>query len=484
MQKILDTIRENQMILPGMHVLAGVSGGADSVCLLYTLKEYQRECRFALTVIHVEHGIRGEESLQDADFVERLCRQLEIPCHVVHRDVPELAARSGASLEEAAREVRYQVFDEMMDRMQADVTAVAHNENDQAETVLWNLMRGSALKGLGGMQPVRGRLIRPLLFTSREDIERILRDRGISYRTDRTNLETEYTRNRLRLELIPYVEEHLNRKAVKHITEAAGNLREAQSYIERRTDDAAGSCIETVSEGLVLKLPEYRQEDPYIQGELLRTCIRRSLGERGLKDFGRVHIEMLRDLAEKPCGKELNLPGGLSVYRQNEEILFCKKQASGDGCHGRDTSLPDRTPDSRRNGEKEYILPVNGTAEIDGILVQTEQIPGSMVKRDEILSEKKYTKWLSCDTIINNVCFRKRRTGDYLVVNAGGGKKKLKDYMIDQKIPQKKRDQMWLVADGSHVLWIPGYRISEAAKVTEETGQVLKITLTIPMEEK
>ena len=457
------------MIRPGMHVLAGVSGGADSVCLLYALKEYRKECDFTLTVIHVEHGIRGEESLEDAAFVEHLCRKLEIPCYVKHCDVPKLAAKSGASLEEAARDARYQVFNEMLDRLQADVTAVAHNKNDQAETVLWNLMRGSALKGLGGMQPVRDRLIRPLLFTSREDIERILREQGISYRTDRTNFETEYTRNRLRLELIPYMEEHLNRKAVKHITEAAGNLREAQSFLERCTDAAAKRCIEKRQEGLVLNLPEYRQEDAYIQGELLRVCVRKSLAGRGLKDYGQVHMKLLRELTEKPCGKELNLPGGLSVSRQKELLLF------------RETS---RTVCSFLPGQSEYILPVNGTAEIDGMLVQTERIPGAVVKSEEIFTEKKYTKWLSCDTIINNVCFRRRRTGDYLTVNAMGGKKKLKDYMIDQKIPREKRDQMWLVADGSHVLWLPGYRISEAAKVTEETEQVLKITITIPTEEK
>lgn len=484
MRQILDTIREYEMIRPGMHVLAGVSGGADSVCLLYALREYQKECEFRLTVVHVEHGIRGEESMEDAAFVETLCRQLEIPCRVVHRDVPNLAAERGASLEEAARDARYQIFDEMMDGLRADVTAVAHNENDQAETVLWNLVRGSALKGLGGMQPVRGRLIRPLLFTSREEIEGILRERGISYRTDRTNLETEYTRNRLRLELIPYMEEHLNCRASKHISEASASLRDVQSYIDRCTADAAGRCIVLCREGVVLKLPEYRREDPYLQGELLRRCIRRSQGEKGLKDFGRIHIDLLRELAEKPCGKELHLPGGLCVCRQNEILLFREiSQTDCDYMPPKDSSKAGKKREDRP-AESGFILPLNGRTEIDGILVQTRQIPGIMVNYDEILSEKKYTKWLSYDTIVDNVCFRKRRTGDYLTVNATGGKKKLKDYMIDQKIPREKRDQMWLVADGSHVLWLPGYRISEAAKVTRETEQVLEITITIPMEEK
>lgn len=489
MRQILDTIREYQMILPGMHVLAGVSGGADSVCLLLALKEYQKECDFELTVVHVEHGIRGQESMEDAVFVEELCLSLSVPCHVVHCSVPELASSGGLSVEEAARTARYQAFEDMRRRLTADVTAVAHNENDQAETVLWNLLRGSGLKGLGGMQPVREGVIRPLLFTSRADIERILRERGVGYRTDRTNLETEYTRNRLRLEILPYMEEHLNRGAVKHIAESSESLREAQDYIARRTAEAAGRCISGVPGGIILKLSEYERQDFYIQGELLRTCIRLCMGGRGLKDIGRVHIRILRELAEKPCGKMQDLPGGLTARRQEGVILFRRtapehmeekcEAASGDG-KGRGSM--DRAAVSD-GGREEYLLPENGTLTVGGLRVETRRICRKMVEPDEIFKEKKYTKWLSCDTIRGNVSFRRRRTGDYLVVNAQGGRKKLRDYMIDQKIPREERDRMWLVADGSHVLWLPGCRISEAAKVTEATETVLKITI-IQTEEK
>lgn len=459
MEKILDTIRSYEMIRSGMHVLAGVSGGADSVCLLYALMEYRKECDFTLTVVHVEHGIRGEESLQDAGFVEELCRKLEVPCRVVHCDVLGEAAKSGLSVEEAARNARYRIFEEVQEEVLADVTAVAHNEKDQAETVLWNLVRGSGLKGLGGIQPVRDRVIRPLLFTSREEIEEILRERGISYRTDRTNLETEYTRNRLRLELIPYMEQYLNQGAVKHIAEAAESLREVQDYMDRQMKRAAERCIFHRSSEVVLDLGEYEKQDDYIQGELLRQCIRLCLKERGLKDIGRVHIRMLRDLAGKPCGKTQDLPGNLQAVRQRDEISF-----------QRNISCEEASP-------QEYTLPDSGCLQAEGYRIQTERIPAGLVKREEIFTEKKYTKWISCDKIESNVCFRKRKTGDYLIVNSQGGRKKLKDYMIDEKIPRRERDQMWLVADGSHVLWLPGYRISEAAKVTETTNMVLKITL-------
>lgn len=498
MEQILETIRNYNMIRQGMHVLAGVSGGADSVCLLYALTEYGRNCPFELTVVHVEHGIRGKESCEDAEFVSELCQRLGISCCVESCDAAGLAREKGMSLEEAARMLRYQIFERVRQECKADVIAVAHNENDQAETVLWNLVRGSALKGLGGMQPVRERVIRPLLFTSREKIEQILGERRISYRTDRTNLETEYTRNRIRLEILPYLTEHLNRRAVAHISETSEHLREAQAYLEKQTKQAAENCIVEQNGRIILRIPEYEREDTYLQGELLRECIGRCR-TAGLKDVGRKHIEMLRMLTALPCGKQMDLPGGILAVRQEGVIAFHNKNGCGKQTHGEKESgevfadgfpcMKRKNMDREKGQEeekwwlREYPVTGDGTAELPGMSVRTEYVPRKNVDMTKILMENKYTKWLACDTINRNVCFRTRRSGDYLVVNASGGRKKLKDYLIDRKIPREERDKLWLLADGSHVLWVIGYRISEAAKVREETEELLKITIKIQTEE-
>lgn len=516
MKNIIETIRKYDMIRNGMHVLAGVSGGADSVCLLAALLEFRRECPFEITVVHVEHGIRGEESLEDAAFVRDLCEKAGVKCRIEHVDAPAKAKACGLSLEEAARVLRYQIFGQVRSETGADVIAVAHNENDQAETVLWNLIRGSALKGLGGIRPVRDDIIRPLLFTPRERIEQILQERGLVWRTDRTNLDVEYTRNRLRMEILPYFEQYLNRKTVDHISEAAGQLREAQDFIESQVKRASERCITELRESpgneapgkwkkqIFLRLEPFAREDHYLQGEILRECIRRCTGGAGLKDVGKIHIGMLRKLAEMPCGKRLDLPGGITASRQNGGILYTRRQkeegTAGEGRQDASSSL------------EEYCLILNGSMNVGNMTVTTRVIPREMFdekllireklhdKRNggsppnispadrsfgetgnhfEILSEKKYTKWLSCDTIKCNVYCRKRKTGDYLTVNAQGGRKKLKDYMIDCKIPKEERDRLWLFADGSHVLWIPGFRISEAAKVTDETREILEITVSL-----
>lgn len=231
---------------------------------------------------------------------------------------------------------------------------------------------------------------------------------------------------------------------------------------------------------IFLKLEIFAREERYLQGELLRECISRCAGGTGLKDIGKVHIEMLRKLAEMPCGRRQDLPGGITASRRDGVILFEKKR--GTEAKNAPSHAGGRRETGKEDGEtkaagEEYILDLNGRVDIGDMTVITRTILREQFDDSEILSEKKCTKWLSCDTIKNNVCCRKRKTGDYLAVNSRGGRKKLKNYMIDCKIPREERDSLWLFADGSHVLWLPGFRISETAKVTDETETVLEITV-------
>lgn len=455
MRSIFSVIEQYHMIEPGMHVIAGVSGGADSVCLLWALRAYQKETPFALTAVHVEHGLRGEESLADAEFTERLCRELGVECRVVPAQVKRLAQERGLSLEEAGRAERYRIFEEVRLACGADRIAVAHNQNDQAETVLWNLARGSGLEGLSGMRPVRGRIIRPLLFTGRPQIEAILREAGLGWRTDRTNLETDYTRNRIRLSVLPLMERELNAQAQAHIAEAAQKLEQVRAYLEGVTDRAARACIFWEDGDVCLQLPQLRQEEALIRTEVLKRAAGLCAGS--LRDLGSVHLQALSALTEMDCGKEISLPGRVRAVRESDRIRFTRAQESA----------------------AQPVLEISGPGvyQAGDCRIRVELTEFDPALLPEIMQEKKYTKWFSYDTIKGNIQFRTRKTGDYLVVNRQGGRKKLKDYLIDCKVPRARRDALGLFADGPHVLWIPGYRISEAAKVTEETKLVMKIQL-------
>lgn len=296
-KKIFNVIEKYDMIRPGMHVIAGVSGGADSVCLLYVLSEYRRQVPFSITAVHVEHGLRGKESLEDGKFTEKLCRQLNIPVRVVQSPVRQRAHEQGISLEEAGRKERYRIFEEIRTECGGHRIAVAHNQNDQAETVLWNLVRGSGLKGLGGIRPVRGNVIRPLLFTRRQEIEEILEKAGLSWRTDRTNLQQDYTRNRIRLLVLPEMERILNREASAHIAQAAEKLWEVQEYVDLMTDRAADSCLRQKDSSVIVDLECFQAQDPLIQKEILRRAV--ELCVNSLKDFGSVHLENLLKLTDR-----------------------------------------------------------------------------------------------------------------------------------------------------------------------------------------
>ncbi len=455
MQQVFDVIRSWHMIEAGMRVIAGVSGGADSVYLLQVLCHYRKEVPFDLSVVHVEHGLRGDESLEDAAFVKNLCEEQGIPCRIVPARVRERAGREGLSLEEAARAERYRIFEEVRQELRAQRIAVAHNQNDQAETVLWNLARGSGLTGLGGIRPVQGAVIRPLLYTSREEIEAALTSEGISWRTDRTNLGTDYTRNRIRNSLLPQMKRDLNAKSTQHIASAGFRLQEVEDYLERQVDESASRCL--LDHRLLLE--PFLKEEPLMQQELLRRMLKR-LG--GLKDVGAKHIMILMKLAGQDCGKSCDLPGKIRAVREEGVIRFEKS---------------DSAPAAGPSGVLSAALKVPGRVQILGYTVTAKRAVPEEVPEKRILREKKYTKWISYDTISHGLQLRTRQTGDYLIVNEAGGRCSLKDYLINQKVPRAKRDEILLLADGSHILWVVGYRISEAAKVTPKTKQVVKIQI-------
>lgn len=536
MERIFETIRDYGMIEAGTRVVAGVSGGADSVCLLLALCGYRERVPFEITVVHVEHGIRGEESLADAEFVEGLCGKLGVPFRLVRVRAEEAARQRRMTVEEAGRALRYEAFENVRRELGAERIAVAHHMGDQAETVLWNLARGSGVRGLGGIRPVRGRVIRPLLFMERSEIEEILRREGAEWRTDRTNLETDYTRNRIRLRVLPVLERELNAGAVRHISEAALRMRELQEYLDGETDRVARSCIRREEGEIFLSLPEFRECPKLIKKELLKRCLvlcrQESEGAaegcpgtemfafapsgqgEGLKDIGAVHLDMLLALAEMDRGKENHLPGGIRVLREGEGLRFClwkgkKRQRIAE------TALPEAKVVElplpwRKTQETECFaakvepplpgremfgagggLPAAEIFRVGRYRVRAEILENSEALMEEAchpadaesgldmknIREKKYTKCMSYDTIYSNVCFRTRRPGDYLIVNRQGGRKKLKDYMIDEKIPKDQRDRVWLLAAGSHVLWVVGWRISEAVKIRQDTRYILKIQM-------
>lgn len=458
MDKVLEYIRKNQMLETGDKVIVGVSGGADSVCLLFLLKTYAPQLGISLEVVHMEHGIRGKESLQDAEYVENLCRRWEIPFHLYHRNVPSLAKEWKCSEEEAGRKVRYEAFEEVRQKVSAQKIAVAHNQDDQAETILFHLARGSGLRGLCGILPVRDRIIRPLLCLSRREIEKILKEQQIPFCTDATNGEPVYARNRIRLNLLPLMESELNPRAAQHIAQAGERLWKLEAYFQEEAAKRTDVLVRWEKGKLYLDRTAFLQEPEALREYILKECLHRTAPEEGGKDLEAVHLAALGKLAASQSGRYLDLPGGILAGTEGGALVFGRKE--------KEAVFPEE-----ECGETEAALVIPGETRYGKLRILTEILEG----KPEIIPEKMYTKWFDYDTINDTVRLRKRQAGDYLTVTASGGRKTLKKYFIDEKIPAGRRQEIPLLADGEHILWVIGHRISEAYKVSEKTQRVLKV---------
>ncbi len=467
MLKTIQTyIQEYNMISEGDRIVVGVSGGADSVCLFHVLLKLAERLRLQLYVVHVNHGIRGEEADEDEAFVKALCDRHHIAFTAVRADVPAAAATDGLSEEEAGRKIRYEAFYDCLKRNACNKIAIAHNRNDNAETVLFNLFRGSGIKGLTGIPPVREEIIRPLLCVGRNEIESYLKQNGIGYRTDRTNLTEDYSRNKIRHHIIDFAQEEINSGTVPHIANAARQLEEINRYLEK---NVMAAYVKTVSfskeqESYAIDIEKLKQEEVVIQKGILRTVIHRLA--HFLKDIDLQHVETVLALTDKGVGKSANLPYGITAVRGYHDItLYAGRRKRDDGLE--------------HSGEEEaYIQEIQAPG--DYYLPQihtTLHVKLINYKKSMIIPQNGYTKWFDYDKIENTVLVRTRNKGDFIQIDSRGGRKKIKTLFIDEKIPREKREHLPLLADGAHIMWVIGGRMSEAYKISEATRLILEISL-------
>ena len=457
---VRDFVHKHGMIEPGMNIVAGISGGADSVCLLFLLREICAREGAGLTAVHVNHCLRGEESDGDEEFVRALCGEWGVPLKVYRADVSERAAAERISLEEAGRQCRYEAFRDTAKEMEPDGNgagvriAVAHHQGDQAETVLFNLFRGSGIRGLCGIKPVHDGIIRPLLCVPRAEILDFLEKEGISFRTDSTNLGSEYARNRIRNDIIPLIESEVNTAASVHVASAAEELCDIEAYLEKETDKGLCSCVEETDGSIFISKKGYESLDPLIRSRVLRRCMGR-LG--GLKDVGREHIRQLDALMGRQTGAALDLPYGRKAVKEYEGIRL----------------LTDGEREKRVQDESPIFPAIPGETVIDGVKWSFTILEAA----GEKIPQKRYTKFFDCDRIGQNLAVRHRMPGDFLEINREHGTKTLKKYFVDEKVPGSVRGTVHILADGSHILWVPGYRISEGYKVTDSTKRILKVEI-------
>ena len=447
---ILDYIRRNRLFAPGDRVIVALSGGADSVCLLVVLNELRKALGLELKAVHVHHGLRGKEADRDRDYSRELSERLGVAFAWVQVDAALYAREQGMSVEEAGRHLRYQIFEKERLDFSGTKIAVAHHKDDQAETILYNLFRGTGLKGLGGIRPLRDRIVRPLLCVGREEILAYLEEKRISYCEDSTNAQTDYVRNRIRSRILPEIREQINRRAGENILHAGEMAAQADAYLEKQAEGIlkAWGAGETHEAGAMaacgVDAKALLAEDDIIRNYVIRRMIR-SVNE-SMKDITMIHVESAAALLFASDRRQVDLPCGLIAVRTTGELWIKRKKQK---------ELVDK--------ERDFPLP-----ELD-----FKTFP---YKKGQEIPKNGYTKWFDYDKIKCALSVRYRETGDYMTL-AGGGRKTIKAFMIDEKIPKEEREKIPLVAEGSHVLWVIGYRISEYYKITDDTHTVIQIQL-------
>lgn len=451
---VLATIDKNRMIESGDTVIVGVSGGADSLCLLHVLNTLKNELNIKVFAAHLNHQFRGIEADLDAEFVEQICTAWGIP-HVIRSfDVSAYAKEKGLSSEEAGREIRYKLFDEVKEIVKGNKIAVAQNLNDNVETILMRLIRGTGLEGLKGIDAVRDDIIRPLLDQDRQSIEEYCRQNNLEPRIDKTNLQPIYLRNKIRLELIPYLKQRFNPNINDAVIRLGQVVREENNYLEQQTLELLKDLGEIREDGIAIKTESLKQLHPAMQKRLLRKAVESVANT--LNGFEYKHFQGIIDLLDKSTRATIELPKDLKAYISYENLIICKKIENTDKkCYYK-----------LKYDYDNFIVEIN------------EMLSVKLISSEELTSVPKSfnTIYIDADKIKHDLVIRNREQGDVFSPIGMKGSKKLKDYFIDKKIPREKRDQVLLLADGNEIVWILGSIISEKYKITPKTQNVIVLS--------
>jgi len=454
----------DNMIEAGETVVVAVSGGPDSLALLYVLYYIRQTLDFTLHVAHLDHKFRGAESAGDALFVKEHAHNLGVAITLEAIDVPRLVSESKLSAETAARKTRYEFYDRVATEVGASKIALGHNADDQAETVLMRLLRGSGSHGLSGIPRIReGKYIRPLLSTTRREIENFLSDLNLSPRRDASNEQPIYLRNKIRLELLPLLESEYNPSVKKVLNRTAELLRSEDDLLDRTARESLDDCMINRQDGLIeIDITKFKKQDIALQRRLLRHGIADVIG--ALRDISFEHIESILPLiSSRQPNSSLSLPHNLDITKSYDKLTIGKTL-----CADTSTSF-------------KYWLNVPGKTRLPELNVT---VVIELNFDSEINPRNRFQAMFDFDKIAQlplqsrrlSLLLRSRRDGDRFQPLGMRGTKKLKDFFIDEKIPRILRNRTPILVSGDEILWVVGYRISDKIKITPSTKRKLTMT--------
>ena len=450
--KLRDTVNHFELLKRGDRVLVAVSGGPDSVALLFGLFALKSELNLKLYVAHLNHKLRGTESDEDERFVRNLASRLKLEFFSKKVDVKKEAKRQKLRIEECAREVRYQYLEKIAQKIKADKIATGHQADDQAETLLMRLLRGAGGAGLSGIPPKRGKIIRPLIRTTRKEIESYLKANKITSRLDSSNYLPDFYRNKIRLKLLPEIKKEFNPKIVEVLNRTADIISLQQEFVETTSEKILLSIGIIRQDKIIIDLKKFSGYDICLQREMIRLCIRKLKGDLNRLSFDSIDrsLELIR---QKKSGKKIKLVGKIWLEVGEKEIVCFIE---------------------RKKKELDYLLTIPGEVDTrDGKV----RIKSEIIQRQlrNLIPPNRIVAYLDMDKMQKPFRLRNRRKGDRFTPLGMKGTKTLSDFFIDAKVPHRLREEVLILTSKGRIVWVVGYRISDEFKVTEKTRKVLKV---------
>lgn len=453
-RRVRTDICEHNLLASGERVLLAISGGVDSMVLLHVMMQLAPGFRWDLHAAHLHHGIR-QEADRDLDQVQQACENYQIPLHHDRVNIPALAAEESMGLEAIARQERYRFLRRIAEQVQCQKIATGHHANDQAETVLMNLLRGTGITGLGGISWHRDQLIRPLLSRSRLEIQTYADDEGIPYCEDHTNRDLSHRRNHIRHELIPRLESDYNRGLVSNLTQLAEVCQQTDAILRQQAGEAFETCVREVRPGKIILdieafLAYFNVLQKYILGIALERVgeSRRVLNQRSLSAIG----ELLR---RKQSVKSIAL--GESELRVEPTGIVLSRR------HARDAQLKtlEKIPG---------VYPLWGSLFLE---IKNDRQPLERIQKNINQS----IAWVDADRIVEPFWVRSPRPGDRFQPLGMSSMKKVSDVLIDTKVPHHQRSEIPVVGCGDQIVWVAGIRLDHRFRVTNSTRHLFKLVL-------
>ncbi len=446
-EKVIKFISSRSLISKGDKILIALSGGPDSVFLLYFLNKFRNKYRIELAAFHLNHKLRGKNSATDQKFCRELCENLNVPLFEAAVTIKSFASKIKSSVEEAGRIIRYRLLNAILLKNGFNKIATAHIKDDNTETVLLNLIKGSGINGMTGIPEKRDNIIRPLLCLNKSEILEYLHSQKIQYRLDESNLSDEYERNYLRQNIIPVIKDKLNPSFDNALLNSSLIFKALKDFIEKYINEASAAVVKSKKNELVINIEAQKKYHQFLIAESLKACVLK----KWKISLGFEDIRRLLELFTSQSGTFINLKEGLAACKDRGNLIIRKQH--------------------KEKINEEYTIKPEQTINTEYGKISLKFIDQKKIK----FNSDPNIEYISADYISEKLILRKWQAGDKFFPLGMKGEKKISDFLIDIKMSRLDKQNQFVLADGKKIIWLIGKRIDNRYRITVKTEKVLEL---------